>query len=139
MPACAGMTGTFSAFRVFARVVPLSTFHFPLSTFHFPLSTLLPGILTVAIPIGYSQVCFKTTVYLSNGRSMKGKPIKRHDYPELDAILWDRDEDYVDPKVAFRLYEERWRFVDQMRLQDNERALITELARIYGHGHMLVA
>lgn len=89
--------------------------------------------------ISYSEGRSKTTVYSANGGSMKAKPINRHDYPELDAILWDRDEDVVDPQIAFRLYEERWRFVDQKRLQDNERALITELARIYGHGHMLVA
>lgn len=69
---------------------------------------------------------------------MKAPIINRHDYPELDAILWDRAEDYIDPEVAFRIYEERWRFVAQNRLKDDERALITELARTYGHGHMLV-
>lgn len=65
--------------------------------------------------------------------------INRRDYPELDAILWDRAEEYVDPQVAFRLYEERWRFVAQGQLGDKERALIARLARVYGHGHMLVA
>ncbi|GEN24550.1 hypothetical protein HCU01_24990 [Halomonas cupida] len=65
--------------------------------------------------------------------------INRHDYPELDAILWDRAEDRVDPQVAFRLYEERWRFVAQDQLGDRERALIDRLVRVYGHGHMLVA
>lgn len=66
-------------------------------------------------------------------------PINRHAYPELDAILWDRAEDYVDPEIAFRLYEERWRFIDQKRLNEDEVALIKKLARIYGHGHLLVA
>lgn len=70
---------------------------------------------------------------------MKPALINRHDYPELDAILWDRGDNYIDPKVAFHLYEERWRFVAQERLRDHERALIAELAQAYGHGHMLVA
>ncbi|MBB3229769.1 hypothetical protein [Halomonas stenophila] len=70
---------------------------------------------------------------------MKPALINRRDYPELDAILWDRADDYINPEVAFHLYEERWRFVAQDRLLDNERTLIAELARTYGHGHMLVA
>ena len=65
--------------------------------------------------------------------------INRHDYPELDAILWDRADDLIDPKVAFHIYEERWRFIAQDRLLETERTLINELAKIYGHGYMLVA
>ena len=65
--------------------------------------------------------------------------INRHDYPELDAILWDRADDLIDPKVAFHVYEERWRFIAPDRLLERERTLINELAKIYGHGYMLVA
>jgi hypothetical protein len=65
--------------------------------------------------------------------------INRYEYPELDLILWDRAETFIAPDVAFRLYEERWRFVDQVRLTDEERELILELKKVYGHGHMLTA
>ncbi|MDL0434116.1 hypothetical protein QPM17_23580 [Marinobacter sp. TBZ242] len=65
--------------------------------------------------------------------------IDRRKYPELDLILWDRAETFVAPDVAFRLYEERWRFVDHERLEDDERQLILELKKTHGHGHMLVA
>ncbi|AMD02376.1 hypothetical protein [Halomonas chromatireducens] len=65
--------------------------------------------------------------------------INRHRYPELDLILWDRAETFVEPDVAFRLYEERWRFVDQDRLEQEEQELILQLKKAYGHGHMLVA
>ncbi|QOR39021.1 hypothetical protein HNO52_11205 [Billgrantia diversa] len=70
---------------------------------------------------------------------MKKTLINRHKYPELDLILWDRAEAFVEPDVAFHLYEERWRFVDQDRLEEEERELILELMKAYGHGHMLVA
>ncbi|MEL7895650.1 hypothetical protein [Vreelandella neptunia] len=67
------------------------------------------------------------------------KKLNRKDYPELDLILWDRAERLVGPKFAFRIYEQRWRFVDQRRLNANECALIKALAHEYGHGQMLVA
>lgn len=70
---------------------------------------------------------------------MKPVFINRHEYPELDAILWDRADEHIDPEVAFHLYEERWRFLAQDRLLDKERALIADLAKTYGNGHMLVA
>ncbi|XGA78732.1 hypothetical protein OR573_09370 [Halomonas sp. CH40] len=65
--------------------------------------------------------------------------LNRHDFPELDMILWDRAELFVDPEVAFRAYEERWRFVDQHSLTRRERALVKQLTDEYGHGKMLVA
>ncbi|WP_444677555.1 hypothetical protein [Halomonas sp. E19] len=70
---------------------------------------------------------------------MDTKLIDRHDYPELDLILWDRAERWVAPDVAFRLYEERWRFVAHDRLDEGERELIRRLTVAYGRGHMLVA
>ncbi|QTF91001.1 hypothetical protein [Halomonas sp. BM-2019] len=63
---------------------------------------------------------------------MNTRLINRHDYPQLDAILWDRAEQYIEPRTAFRLYEERWRFVVPHQLESNERALIAELIRTYG-------
>jgi hypothetical protein len=68
---------------------------------------------------------------------MKATLINRHDYPELDLIMWDRAETHIEPAVAFRLYEQRWRFVDKERLGDKEHRLIKALEKTYGR--MLVA
>jgi len=37
--------------------------------------------------------------------------INRKLYPELDKLLWDVHCETVDPEFAFRVYEERWGFV----------------------------
>lgn len=65
--------------------------------------------------------------------------IDRTCYPELDLIMWDRADRFVEPEAAFHLYETRWRFIDQKRLTEHEHALIERLAKEHGHGVMLTA
>lgn len=60
------------------------------------------------------------------------------EFPELQALLWNRDALRAIPaEEAFALYERNWRFVDQHRLTPRERWLIDELTREFGHGAML--
>ncbi|MCG8394348.1 MAG: hypothetical protein MI745_14815 [Pseudomonadales bacterium] len=65
--------------------------------------------------------------------------IDRKCYPELDLIMWDRADRLVSEKTAFHLYETRWRYVDQKRLGQDEKAMIRRLAQDYGDGVMLTA
>lgn len=72
---------------------------------------------------------------------MKNLPqfIDRKDFPELDLILWDRADRFIAACDAFLKYEQRWRYVDQLRLTAAERQLITDLAENFGNGLFLVA
>lgn len=61
------------------------------------------------------------------------------DYPQLTLIAWNlRPEDLIAEDEAFALYERNWRFVDQARLDEKERALIDRLTQQYGKGVMNV-
>ncbi|ULR32451.1 hypothetical protein MJO48_07145 [Dickeya fangzhongdai] len=60
--------------------------------------------------------------------------IIRHDYPELDKVLWDFHPQRVPADFAFRMYEERWRFIDADNISSNECSLIEELTNLYGNG-----
>ncbi|MER8806191.1 hypothetical protein [Mesorhizobium australicum] len=62
------------------------------------------------------------------------------EFPELQALLWNRDVARLIPaNEAFALYERNWRFVDQTRLATREKLLIQNLAREFGHGILLTA
>jgi hypothetical protein len=50
--------------------------------------------------------------------------INRKLYPELDKLLWDVHCKTIDPEFAFRVYEERWGFVQAQNLSDDEQSLI---------------
>lgn len=73
------------------------------------------------------------------GNAMNNFLINRKEYPELNIILWDMADTYIDPEVAFRMYERKWRHVDEKRLTEKEKNLIAELTRTVGQGYMLVA
>ncbi len=61
------------------------------------------------------------------------------DFPELKALVWNRDPAReISASEAFALYERNWRFVDRNRLSDSETHLIEELAHAFGHGRLLV-
>ncbi|MEZ5477744.1 MAG: hypothetical protein R3E95_09760 [Thiolinea sp.] len=60
--------------------------------------------------------------------------IHRKFYPELDRLLWDVHCQTVDPELAFRVYEERWGFVQEKNLSVAEQDLIRDLTRTIGHG-----
>lgn len=60
--------------------------------------------------------------------------IDRQKYPELDLILWDRAERFVEPETAFKQYEIRWKYIDQARITDEEKALVRRLIDEFGQG-----
>lgn len=62
------------------------------------------------------------------------------DFPELQALLWNRDVTRpISAEEAFALYERNWRFVDQTRLTAREKLLIQNLAGEFGRGILLTA
>jgi len=65
--------------------------------------------------------------------------IKRTDFNELNMLLWDRHNTFIDPKTAFELYEKRWGYVDQSKLTVKEKTLITDLVNTFGNGHFMPA
>lgn len=73
------------------------------------------------------------------GNAMNTFLINRNEYPELNIILWDMADTYIEPEVAFRMYERKWRHVDEKRLTAKEKNLIAELTKTVGQGYMLVA
>ncbi|GBU15176.1 hypothetical protein AwPolaro_05540 [Polaromonas sp.] len=65
--------------------------------------------------------------------------LKLSEFPQLRCIAWNlRDDDTVDEREAFSLYERNWRFVDQAHLQASEKALIERLTNQFGRGVMNV-
>jgi hypothetical protein len=65
--------------------------------------------------------------------------IIRGNYPELDKLLWDFHKKKIPAMQAFRMYEERWNFVDLKCMGENERQLIDELTNFYGNGVFMAA
>ncbi|UAY90582.1 hypothetical protein KSL88_13665 [Pectobacterium polaris] len=65
--------------------------------------------------------------------------IIRGEYPELDNVLWDYHAQKIPADLAFRMYEERWRFIDKNRISQNERFLIEKLTELYGNGLFMAA
>ena len=57
------------------------------------------------------------------------KPINRQHYPELDKILWDIHTQNIELKLAFQCYEQRWQFVDQNKLNKQEKELLKQLKK----------
>ncbi|RRI05876.1 hypothetical protein EH240_04880 [Mesorhizobium tamadayense] len=65
-------------------------------------------------------------------------PIVPAEFPQLQALAWNRDAARPIPaEEAFALYERNWRFVDQKRLTQREKLLIRKLADKFGHGILL--
>lgn len=65
--------------------------------------------------------------------------IDRKDYPELNLILWDMHDQFIEPSVAFELYERRWGHVAENQLCQEEIALIKELISEFGNGVFMPA
>lgn len=53
--------------------------------------------------------------------------------------MWDMHCEQVEPKVAFDLYERRWRYIDTKQLTEEERALILRLTNEFGNGIFMPA
>lgn len=61
------------------------------------------------------------------------------DYPQLRLIAWNRrDEDKINEKEAFALYEAYWRHVEPGKMDDTERAFVIRLAKRYRNGVLQV-
>ncbi|RUU00322.1 hypothetical protein EOD23_23555 [Mesorhizobium sp. USDA-HM6] len=65
-------------------------------------------------------------------------PIVPAEFPQLQALAWNRDATRPIPaEEAFALYERNWRFVDQKRLTAREKLLIRKLTEKFGRGILL--
>lgn len=66
-------------------------------------------------------------------------PIILNEYPELRQLAWSiPGAESVTPQEALSLYERNWRHLDVERMTASERALVDELVRSVGGGHLLV-
>lgn len=65
--------------------------------------------------------------------------INRTHYHELNLLLWDMHNKYINPKVALDVYERRWTFVDQNKLNKNEKRLLVRLVNEFGNGCFMPA
>lgn len=65
--------------------------------------------------------------------------INRTHYHELDLILWDMHSKYIAPETAFRMYEQRWRYVDKTKITAKEKRLIDKLVNEFGGGIFMPA
>ncbi|EFI6096357.1 hypothetical protein IGE78_004866 [Escherichia coli] len=65
--------------------------------------------------------------------------IIRGNYPELDKVLWDFHAQKIPANLAFRMYEERWNFVDEEHMCQRERQLLDILTDYYGNGVFMAA
>jgi hypothetical protein len=61
--------------------------------------------------------------------------LQLNDFPQLRLLTWNLgDGNTVEESEAFSIYERNWRFVDQVHLEDTERALIVRLTNQFGCG-----
>ncbi|MBB1272505.1 hypothetical protein [Psychromonas sp. SR45-3] len=65
--------------------------------------------------------------------------INRNKYHELNQLLWDMHQKFIEPKLALELYEKRWGYVNQDKLIDEEKKLISRLTDAYGNGFFMPA
>ena len=65
--------------------------------------------------------------------------INRNNYHELNQLLWDMHQKFIDPKLALELYERRWGYVDEKNLRTKERKLINRLTNLFGNGCFMPA
>lgn len=55
-------------------------------------------------------------------------------YPNLRLLAWQLHRERIGESEAFAIYEREWRHLDLNHMEPEERRLIHELARKYGHG-----
>lgn len=59
------------------------------------------------------------------------------DVPALAAALWDDRSDILSECEVFRLYEERWDYIEPSAMTERERVLLARLTATYGNGVFL--
>ncbi len=67
------------------------------------------------------------------------KTINRQHYPELNKLLWDIRTTNITPEAAYHYYEQRWQFVDQNKLTEQEKKLLETLKKNVGNGLFMPA
>ncbi len=61
--------------------------------------------------------------------------LKLNEFPQLRLIAWNRQNDEtLEEKEAFALYERNWRFIDENSLEISEKNLIERLTKQFGGG-----
>ena len=60
--------------------------------------------------------------------------VRVSDYPNLALLCRGIKSPYITRRIAFALYERKWRMVDVASAPEQERALIDNLAREFGQG-----
>ena len=63
--------------------------------------------------------------------------INRTHYHELNLILWDTHQKFINPKLALELYERRWGYVNHQKLLTKEKSLIKRLTNEFGNGYFM--
>lgn len=59
--------------------------------------------------------------------------IDREKYKELNLILWDIHSRYIEPEMAFQMYERRWAYIDPKNILEEESNLIKMLTVEFGN------
>ena len=62
--------------------------------------------------------------------------VRLADYPQLEDLAWNRNDEFIPASDAFKLYERNWRLLDPRTLEDRERALIERLKAELGSGEI---
>jgi hypothetical protein len=66
------------------------------------------------------------------------KSVQVADFPQLRRLAWQLPADAeLTPEEAWGTYERNWRHADPSALEDNERQLLAELARMLGRKPLL--
>jgi hypothetical protein len=60
--------------------------------------------------------------------------IRIADFPQLELLCWNLNEEYITREIAFGLYERNWRLIDSATLTAKETGLIDELKQEFGRG-----
>lgn len=55
-------------------------------------------------------------------------------YPNLRLLAWQLHRERIGEAEAFAIYEREWRHLDLNNMVPDERQLIRDLARKFGHG-----
>jgi transcriptional regulator with XRE-family HTH domain len=99
--------------------------------------------LGMDIEVKDTVIAPKATMSVARGNP-PGLPdtLRIGDYPHLKELAWQLPGTaMVSPQEALQIYERNWRHlgrVDRSQWEPHEQALLSELIRVHGKGHLLV-
>jgi hypothetical protein len=67
-------------------------------------------------------------------RFLENRVLNIERWPVLRELAWNRADRWISAEDALALYERNWRFVDLLRLTQEETDLIEDLKRRFGGG-----